>query len=435
MKLYSTKKISPDVDLKEAVLKGLPADNGLYMPYEIKPIDAAFWNNLPTYSFTEMAFHVAKHLIGDVISDEDLNKIIQSAYNFDAPLVNVGDYKILELFDGPTLAFKDFGARFMGRLMGHFLKGNDKEVNILVATSGDTGSAVAHGFLNVEGIKVTILYPKGKVSDIQEKQFTTLGANITAIEIDGTFDDCQALVKQAFLDKTLNEKLTLSSANSINIARLIPQSFYYFYAYKQVDNKSLPLYFSVPSGNFGNLTAGLFAKKMGLPIAKMIAANNANAIFTQYHKSGIFEPQRSVQTISNAMDVGNPSNFARMMDLYNNEIEKVRAEIAAYAFNDEQTATCIKNVAEKYAYVLCPHTAVGYLGMEAFIADNNLNPKESNNIILSTAHPVKFGEVVEPLIGKSVEIPERLQSIINGKKLSIPMAADFTAFKEWLLNK
>ena len=250
MKLYSTKKISPDVDLKEAVLKGLPADNGLYMPYEIKPLPTEFWDNLHSYTFTEMAFHISKHLMGDAVPEESLKKIIQDAYNFDAPLIDVGDYSILELFDGPTLAFKDFGARFMGRLMGYFLQGNNTEVNILVATSGDTGSAVAHGFLNVKGINVTILYPKGKVSNIQEKQFTTLGANITSIEIDGTFDDCQALVKQAFLDQELNEKLTLSSANSINIARLIPQTFYYFYAYKQVANNKLPFYFSVPSVNW-----------------------------------------------------------------------------------------------------------------------------------------------------------------------------------------
>jgi threonine synthase len=435
MQLYSTKHISPDVDLKEAVLKGLPADNGLYMPYKIEPLPQKFWDNLEHYTFTEMAFHIAQHLIGEDVPAAELNKIIQSAYNFDAPLVEVGDYNILELFDGPTLAFKDFGARFMGRLMGYFLRNNDKEVNILVATSGDTGSAVAHGFLNVEGIKVTILYPKGKVSDIQEKQFTSLGANITALEIEGTFDDCQALVKQAFLDNELNEKLTLSSANSINIARLIPQSFYYIYAYKQLEDKSLPLYFSIPSGNFGNLTAGLFAKKMGLPIAKMIAATNANDIFTQYHHSGKFEPKKSVQTISNAMDVGNPSNFARMMDMYQNDLGKVQEDIAAYSFNDTQTADCIKKVHKEYNYLLCPHTAVGYLGMEQFVYENDLNPLYINSVILSTAHPVKFGEVVEPLIGQQVEIPERLQSIINGKKQSIAMNTDFEGFKSWLLSK
>lgn len=435
MKLYSTKHISPDVDLKEAVLKGLPPDNGLYMPYEIHPLPQKFWDHLDSYTFTEMAYHIAHNFIGDYIPSAELNKIIHEAYNFDAPLIEVGDYSVLELYNGPTLAFKDFGARFMGRLMGYFLRNNDKEVNILVATSGDTGSAVAHGFLNVEGIKVTILYPKGKVSEIQEKQFTTLGANITAIEIDGTFDDCQALVKQAFLDKELNEKLTLSSANSINIARLIPQSFYYIYAYKQLDDKSLPLYFSVPSGNFGNMTAGLFAKKMGLPITKMIAATNSNDVFTVYHETGKFEPKQSVQTISNAMDVGNPSNFTRMMDLYGNDAEKVREDIAAYSYNNDQTADCIKKVFNDYNYVMCPHTAVGYLGMDEFVYENDLNPYYINGIILATAHPVKFGDVVEPLIEAHIHIPERLKSIINGKKQSVLMSADFDIFKTWLLSK
>jgi threonine synthase len=382
-----------------------------------------------------MAFHICKHLIGDEIPNDELNKIIHEAYDFDAPLIEVGDCYVLELFNGPTLAFKDFGARFMGRLMGYFLRDNDKAVNILVATSGDTGSAVAHGFLNVEGIQVTILYPKGKVSAIQEKQFTTLGANITAIEIDGTFDDCQALVKQAFLDKELNEQLTLSSANSINIARLIPQSFYYIYAYKQLEDKSLPLYFSIPSGNFGNLTAGLFAKKMGLPVTKMIAATNSNDVFTIYHETGKFEPKTSVQTISNAMDVGNPSNFARMMDMFDNSVDNVRDEISAYSYNNEQTSECIKKVYEEYNYVLCPHTAVGYLALEEFVYEQDLNPYFINGIVLSTAHPVKFGEVVEPLIQEEVPIPERLESILHGQKKSIPMSASYDVFKNWLLSK
>ncbi len=435
MQLYSTKHIAPDVELKEAVLKGLPPDNGLYMPHQIKQLSGSFWKDLDSYSFNEMALEIADHLIGDSIPKNELENIIHEAYDFDAPLIEVGDYSVLELFDGPTLAFKDFGARFMGRLMGYFLRNNDNEVNILVATSGDTGSAVAHGFLNVDGIKVTILYPKGKISDIQEKQFTTLGGNITAIEIDGTFDDCQALVKQAFLDKELNEKLTLSSANSINIARLIPQSFYYIYAYKQVDNKNQPLYFSVPSGNFGNLTAGLLAKKMGLPVKKMIASTNSNDVFTIYHETGIFEPKSSVRTISNAMDVGNPSNFARMMDLYHNDADKLREEIAAYSYNNEQTANCIQQVFEEYNYVMCPHTAVGYLGMQEYIDENDLNPYSMNAIVLATAHPVKFGEIVEPLIGQPVEIPQRLLDVLGTEKRSIPMSKDFPVFKNWLLHK
>jgi threonine synthase len=321
----------------------------------------------------------------------------------------------------------------MGRLMGYFLKDNNKEVNILVATSGDTGSAVAHGFLNVDGIKVTILYPKGKVSDIQEKQFTTLGANITAIEIDGTFDDCQAFVKQAFLDKELNEKLTLSSANSINIARLIPQSFYYIYAYKQLEDKNKNLYFTIPSGNFGNLTAGLFAKKMGLPITKLIAATNNNDIFTNYIKTGIFEPKASVQTISNAMDVGNPSNFYRILDYFQHDYTKIKEDIVAYSFDDVQTKNAITEVSQKYQYIICPHTAVGYLAMQAFKEDQHIY--DTNNIILSTAHPVKFGEVVEPILGITPEIPERLKQALGTHKLSIPMENSYEAFKTWLMEK
>lgn len=432
MQLYSTKKISPDVDLKEAVLKGLPPDNGLYMPYEMFPLPSSFFEALPNMDFNEMAATIVQHIVGDYIPQKDIQSIIDQAYNFDAPLVDLGEIKILELFQGPTLAFKDFGARFMGRLMGYFLKGSENEVNILVATSGDTGSAVAHGFLNVPGIKVTILYPKGKVSDIQEKQFTTLGANITALEIDGTFDDCQRLVKTAFLDKELNEKLVLSSANSINIARLIPQSFYYFWAYKQLKDKSLPLYFSIPSGNFGNLTACLFAKGMGLPVSKIIAATNDNNIVPEYLSTGVFQPRTSVSTISNAMDVGNPSNFARMMDIYHEDLEVIREDIKGYFFSDEETAKCIQDVYKKDGYLLCPHTAVGYLAMEVFL---NTQSGPSNNIVLSTAHPVKFGEVVEPLIGKAVEIPQRLKDMLGSEKKSIPMSSEFEDFKTWLLNK
>ncbi len=432
MLLYSTKRISPDVDLKEAVLKGLPSDNGLYMPYEMFHLPTSFFDELPNMSYSEMAQKITKHIVGNDISEADIEKIINDAYDFDAPLVDLGSIKILELFQGPTLAFKDFGARFMGRLMGHFLQGSEDEVNILVATSGDTGSAVAHGFLNVEGIHVTILYPKGKVSDIQEKQFTTLGANITAIEIDGTFDDCQRIVKTAFLDKELNEKLVLSSANSINIARLIPQSFYYFWAYKQLEDKSLPLYFSIPSGNFGNLTACLFAQAMGLPIQKIIAATNDNNIVPEYLESGIFQARPSVSTISNAMDVGDPSNFARIMDIYANDWEVIKDDILGYHYNDEQTAKCIQEVFKNHDYILCPHTAVGYMAMNEFLSNH---PVSSNNIVLSTAHPVKFGEVVEPLIGQAIEIPERLKSILVNEKKSIPMSNDFSMFKEWLLNK
>ena len=432
MLLYSTKKISPDVDLKEAVLKGLPPDNGLYMPYEMFHAPKVFFDELPNMTYNEMAISLTKHIVGGYIPEFKIKEIIEQAYNFDAPLLDFGDIKILELYQGPTLAFKDFGARFMGRLMGYFLEGSKQEVNILVATSGDTGSAVAHGFLNVEGINVTILYPKGKVSEIQEKQFTTLGANITAIEIEGTFDDCQRLVKTAFLDKDLNEKLTLSSANSINIARLIPQSFYYIWAYKQLEDKSLPLYYSIPSGNFGNLTACLFAQAMGLPVTKIIAATNANDIVPQYLKRGEFAPKPSISTISNAMDVGNPSNFARILDIYSNDWETIKTDIKGYSYNDTETSECIKKVYQEKDFVICPHTAVAYLAMEDFLKNNS---QKSNAIVLSTAHPVKFGNVVEPLIGKEIEIPERLSKMLGGEKQSIPMSKDFEDFKEWLMNK
>lgn len=432
MRLYSTKRVSPDVDLKEAVLKGLPADNGLYMPYEMFHLPQSFYDELSSMTFNEMAQKITQHIVGDYIPEEDIQQIIEDAYDFDAPLVDLGNIKVVELFQGPTLAFKDFGARFMGRLMGYFLKGDDREVNILVATSGDTGSAVAHGFLNVEGIHVTILYPKGKVSDIQEKQFTTLGANITAVEVDGTFDDCQRLVKAAFLDEELNNKLILSSANSINIARLIPQSFYYFWAYKQLEDKSLPLYFSIPSGNFGNLTACLFAQAMGLPITKIIAATNSNNIVPQYLESGIFEPRPSISTISNAMDVGNPSNFARILDVYSGDWELIKEDIKGYSYTDEQTSACIQRVYKDTGYVLCPHTAVGYLAMEDFLKKNK---EEGNAVVLSTAHPVKFGEIVEPLIQQAIEIPERLEKMLGDEKRSIPMSKDFESFKSWLLDK
>jgi len=431
MLLYSTRRQSPDVDLRHAVLKGLPPDNGLYMPHELFPLPSSFFSELEQLSFNEMAIRITRHVVGDYIPEEDIRQIINDAYDFEAPIVKTGDIQVLELFQGPTLAFKDFGARFMGRLMGYFLKGSTEEVNILVATSGDTGSAVAHGFLNVPGIKVTILYPKGKVSEIQEKQFTTLGANITALEIDGTFDDCQQMVKSAFLDQELNEKLVLSSANSINIARLIPQSFYYFWAYKQLSNKSLPLYFSIPSGNFGNLTAGLFAMAMGLPISKLIAATNANNIVPNYLLTGLFEPRPSVATISNAMDVGNPSNFQRIMDFYGDDFELVKEDIKGYSYSDEATAACIQKVYQDRNYLLCPHTAVGYIAMEDFLQEN---PGECNAIVLGTAHPVKFQEVVEPLIGEPVAIPERLQKMLGTDKQSIPMDADFEAFKGWLLG-
>ncbi|SFF15880.1 threonine synthase [Thermoflexibacter ruber] len=432
MKFYSTKQQTPPVSLREAVLKGLPADNGLFMPEYIPALPHDFFKNLENLSFQQIAYRVAANLLGEDVPAQDLERIVYEAINFPAPLVSLSEnVHILELFHGNTLAFKDFGARFMAQLMGYFVRDDKNTLEILVATSGDTGSAVAHGFLNVPGINVTVLYPKGKVSNFQEKQFTTLGNNITALEIDGTFDDCQALVKQAFLDKELTEKLRLSSANSINIARLIPQAFYYFEAYKQIKNKQKPTVFVVPSGNFGNLTAGLLAKRMGLPISQFVAATNANDIVPYYLSSGTYQPRPSIQTISNAMDVGNPSNFARMADLFE-EVDKMRNEIKGYAFSDEQTKQAMSEVKEKYNYIIDPHGAVGYLALKSYMGEFGEN---INGIVLETAHPVKFAEVVSPQIGEEVAIPERMRYLLEKEKMSIPMSANFEDFKTFLMKK
>jgi len=440
MKLYSTKNHTAFVTLKEAVLKGLPDDNGLFMPNEIPKLSKEFIDNLDKYSFQEIAFTVAKTLLQDAIPEKDLKEIINNAINFSAPVVSLDDKThVLELFHGPSLAFKDFGARFMAQLMSYFNKGENKELVILVATSGDTGGAVAAGFYKALGIKVIILYPSGKVSALQEKQLTTLGHNITALEIDGTFDDCQALVKKAFLDKELNKNIRLSSANSINIARLIPQSFYYFEAYKQLGQGD-PIVFSIPSGNFGNLTAGLMAQKMGLPIHKFIAATNKNDVVPEYLNSGSYNPRPSVRTISNAMDVGNPSNFARMLDIYT-DLNKHSSEngstwnnmkeaISGYAYTDEVTSIAIKEVYDKYGYVIDPHGAVGYLALKEFQESN----PNTRGIILETAHPSKFIDDVENILNKKIDIPERLATLADKGKVSIELPIDFEPFKLWLLN-
>ena len=352
--------------------------------------------------------------------------------NFDVPLVALNeDTYVLELFQGPSLAFKDFGARFMAQVMSYFLQKESKNINILVATSGDTGSAVAQGFLGAEGIEVTILYPSGKVSVNQEKQLTTLGQNITALEIDGVFDDCQKLVKTAFLDKELTSQMNLSSANSINIARLIPQSFYYFWAYAQLAKNKKPLVFCTPSGNFGNLCGGLIAYKMGLPVKHFIAATNANDIVPEYINTGIFNAKASVPTLSNAMDVGNPSNFPRMIELFGKEYEEVIKMIFGFAFDDEETKLAIAEVYNDYDYVLCPHTAVGHLGVQAYLSEQQ---EEVNTVILATAHPSKFSDVVEPVIGTEPEMPDRLKEIIKKEKVATKMSTDFEDFKRFLLS-
>ncbi|MDA3860317.1 MAG: threonine synthase, partial [Melioribacteraceae bacterium] len=404
MKYYSTNNINYKVSFQEAVTKGLSPDGGLFMPEFIPKLDSNFLQNLDKYSIQEIGFEVAKLFIENEIPKSDLINIIDDAINFDAPLVSLDDnISVLELFHGPTLAFKDFGARFMARTMSYLLRNSDEEINILVATSGDTGSAVASGFYGIEGINVFLLYPSGKVSEIQEKQLTTFDKNITALEIDGTFDDCQKLVKSAFVDDELNLKMKLSSANSINIARLIPQTFYYFNAFKQIKNKSENVIFSIPSGNLGNITAGLFAKKMGLPISKFIAATNSNSIFTEFIAKGEYEPRPSVKTLSNAMDVGSPSNLVRIQALYN-EHSLILKDIVSNTHNDSQTINKIKEIHQKYIYKIDPHGAVGLLALEQYVNEKNI--EKYSGVVLETAHPAKFKDTVDSALNINVEIPE-----------------------------
>ncbi len=434
MKFYSTKNKNHLVSLKEAVLKGLPPDNGLYMPQNIPQLPQNFFNNLGSYSIQEMAFKVAKAFFGDDLAEVDLRWIVEDAINFDAPLKPIhDDIFALELFHGPTMAFKDFGARFMSRLMSKLISKQSKTVHILVATSGDTGSAVAQGFFDVEGIHVTILYPSGKVSKIQEQQIATLDKNISTLEVDGTFDDCQHLVKTAFLDKALNAEITLSSANSINVARFIPQSFYYFYSLAQAQKHSnKPIVFSVPSGNFGNLTAGLFAQIMGLAVHHFVAAVNVNDTFPKYLSSGEFEPKPSVKTISNAMDVGNPSNLGRVFDLFNYDVQAIKNRISSYSFSDLQTKEIMKKVYDDTGYLLDPHGAVGFLGLQKYLEQNK---EDVSGIILETAHPAKFKDVVDEVISGDIEVPKRLQSFMGRRKTSIKISKEYNDFKQYLLSQ
>lgn len=433
MQYYSTSGNAPKTSLQEAVVKGLAPDKGLYMPERIPMIPKAFFNNIGEMSLQDIAYVVANTLFGDDIDSETLKEIVNETLNFDIPLVKVDDNKYsLELFHGPTLAFKDVGARFMARLLGYFNKKNGtKDVNVLVATSGDTGSAVANGFLGVPGVKVFVLYPKGKVSKIQEAQFTTLGQNITALEISGTFDDCQALVKNAFMDAELNEKLQLTSANSINVARFLPQMFYYFYAYAQLAKMGQPLdniVVSVPSGNFGNITAGLIGKRMGLPIKRFIAANNKNDIFYQYLLSGEYNPRPSIATIANAMDVGAPSNFARILDLYGNSHDAIANEISGCTYTDEQIAETLKETYKTTGYLLDPHGAVGYRSLLEGLKENEIG------IFLETAHPAKFKETVESIIKDEVAIPAKLAAFMKGTKSTVKLSSSFPSFKKYLMS-
>ncbi|GET24107.1 threonine synthase [Prolixibacter sp. NT017] len=430
MEYYSTEKKAPKVNLRTAVTEGLAPDRGLYMPERIVPLPAWFFKEMESFTFREIAFEVAKRFFGEDIPEADLQEIVFDTLSFDAPLVHVRDsIYSLELFHGPTLAFKDVGARFMARLLGYFLAKQNGRVNVLVATSGDTGSAVANGFFNVPGIHVYVLYPKGKVSEIQEKQFTTLGHNITALEIDGTFDDCQRLVKSAFMDDELKKQLTLTSANSINVARFLPQAFYYFNAWARLPEKDKKVVFSVPSGNFGNLTAGLFAKRMGLPVHRFIAANNRNDVVFEYLKTGEFKPRPSVATIANAMDVGDPSNFARILDLYQDDVEAIRKDISGTRYTDEEIRETLGRIYKETGYLLDPHGATGYQALE-----DNLQPDEAG-IFLETAHPAKFTETVEGVIGKgNVPMPERLENFLRNERVIDSLGASFETFKAFLLE-
>ena len=444
MHYYSTNQQAPLASLEEAVVRGLATDKGLYMPEQIKKLPKEFYDGIAEMSFQEIAYRVADAFFGEDIPAEELKHIVYDTLAFDAPVVHVdGNIHSLELYHGPTLAFKDVGARFMARLLGYFnsqqttvnrQRSTDKvamtEVNVLVATSGDTGSAVANGFLGVEGIHVYVLYPKGKVSAIHECQFTTLGQNITALEVEGVFDDCQRLVKSAFMDAELNAHMRLTSANSINVARFLPQAFYYFYAYAQMkrQGKEGELVICVPSGNFGNLCAGLFAHRMGLPIKRFIAANNRNDIFYQYLQTGEYNPRASVQTIANAMDVGDPSNFARILDLYGHSHADICGLIGGATYTDEQIAETLADTYHRTGYLLDPHGACGYRALSEM-----LQPGEQG-VFLETAHPAKFRDTVEGIVKAEVAIPEKLQAFMRGTKQSVPMTAQFEDFKAYLMS-
>jgi len=436
MNYYSTNKKSPSVSFKEALLNGLAPDGGLYMPERIGQASRTFISGLPYLSYKEIAYEVGKEFVCPDISKQQLQDIIEDAFNFSVPLIKIASSSdaILELFHGPTLSFKDFGARFMARAMSCFSQSLAGELVVLVATSGDTGSAVAHGFWDIEGIRVIVLYPSGKVSEIQEKQLTTMGGNITALEIQGTFDDCQKLVKNAFVDGDVRAKLQLTSANSINIGRLIPQSFYYFYGYGQLvstcDVDNCDVVISVPCGNFGNLTAGLLAKRMGLPVKRFIAATNSNGVVPRYLGTGNYEPKASRKTLSNAMDVGNPSNFVRMLDVYQKRVSGIRKDIWGVSIDDEQTKETIHTIYEDADYIMDPHTAVAYAGLQKYKATKNYHG--TAGIVFSTAHGAKFFDIVEPIIGCPVTIPRRLRHCLEKEKKSILLSKNYSDFKEYL---
>lgn len=434
MRLYSTNNKDLRVSFQEAVFNSMPQDKGLYMPVEIPKMEQDFIQNIEKYSFQEIAYQVASTLLGDEIPYADLRAIINDAINFEAPVVALDqDTFVLELFHGPSLAFKDFGARFMSRIMGYFLKDGEQLLDVLVATSGDTGGAVALGFLGVPNTRVTILYPKGKVSEVQELQLTTNGQNIRAICVDGTFDDCQALVKQAFADEELNGKMRLTSANSINIARLIPQTFYYFNAYAQLKRQGLAkVVFAVPSGNFGNIGAGLLAYRMGLPVERFLAATNVNDTVPRFLETGIYQTKPSVQTYANAMDVGAPSNWVRIMDMFDQDTEQLKSILKGYRFTDEETIAGIQAIFDQYGYIACPHTAIAWLATQAYAKQNPSD--ESAKVFLSTAHACKFPEVFPTAIQQQISLPDQIVALQHKVPYYVALGKDFEGFKNYLLN-
>lgn len=426
MNYYSLNKQAPNTTFADAVVRGLAPDKGLYFPETITPLDATFFETIEDKSNTEIAFEAIKQFIVPEIPEDVLKTIVEETLNFDFPVVEINEnISTLELFHGPTMAFKDVGARFMARCLGYFNKTNTNDVTVLVATSGDTGGAVANGFLGVKGVNVVILYPSGKVSDIQEKQLTTLGQNITALEVDGVFDDCQDMVKRAFMDEELTCKMQLTSANSINIARWLPQLFYFLFTYKQLKSKHKDIAFSVPSGNFGNICAGMVAQKLGLPVKHFIASNNANDTVVNYMTTQSYNPKPSVQTISNAMDVGNPSNFIRIQELHNNDFEALKANLSSYSFTDEVTKTALLELYKEFNYVADPHGAVGYLGAKKYLENN-----DAHVVFLETAHPTKFLDVVEDVIDKTLPLPSQIEAVMDKEKVSIEVSSydDLKAF-------
>ncbi|MEP1488402.1 MAG: threonine synthase [Algibacter sp.] len=427
MNYYSLNKQAPNTSFKDAVIKGLAPDKGLYFPESITPLSKSFFDNIDNLSYTEIAFEAIKQFVSPEIPENVLKTIVEETLSFDFPVIQLNEnISTLELFHGPTMAFKDVGARFMARCLGYFNKDNKNEVTVLVATSGDTGGAVANGFLGVKGVNVVILYPSGKVSDIQEMQLTTLGKNIKALEVNGTFDDCQAMVKTAFLDEELTSQMQLTSANSINVARWLPQLFYFMFAYKQLHNKHKDIVFSIPSGNFGNICAGMMAQQLGLPINHFVASNNANNVVTRYLISELYEPKPSVQTISNAMDVGAPSNFIRIQEIYKNNFESLKENISSYSFSDDETREAMLEIYNDCNYVADPHGAVGYLGSKAYLKDN----PNTHCVFLETAHPTKFLDVVEDVIKEEQPLPQQIQAVMGGEKVALEISTyeDLKAF-------